>query len=144
MKKYPTLYFTIAPEDAKEKADIQVKNDGGEKIYPNSDGSYSFIEDGTYNWTVTSEGYWTESKTFEVKEEADKNVEFREALEMSPTYPVKFEFVSDKPQNQTIEVLTEDGETVEPSDCLLYTSGGRRRGSGRCSDGHRSPACLWH
>ncbi|WP_276901161.1 carboxypeptidase regulatory-like domain-containing protein [Blautia hydrogenotrophica] len=120
MKKYPTLYFTIAPEDAKEKADIQVKNAGGEKIYPNSDGSYSFIEDGTYNWTVTSEGYWTESKTFEVKEEADKNVEFREALEMSPTYPVKFEFVSDKPQNQTIEVLTEDGETVEPSEDLTY------------------------
>ena len=97
-----------------------VKAAGGEKIYPNSDGSYSFIEDGTYNWTVTSEGYWTESKTFEVKEEADKNVEFREALEMSPTYPVKFEFVSDKPQNQTIEVLTEDGETVEPSEDLTY------------------------
>lgn len=120
MKKYPSLTFNISPEDAKNRADIQVKYAGGDKVYPNSDGSYSFTEDGEYNWTVTSEGYWTESKTFQVTEEANKNVEFNETLTMSPTYQVSFAFESDKPQNQTIKVLTEDGEEVEAADELTY------------------------
>lgn len=97
-------------------ASVTVKDGNGNVIAPAQDKTY-VLEEGTYHYTVSADGYISKGADFAVSKEASITVELEKEDVKPETYSVTF---TTTPADATVTVKDADGNVVAPKEGKTY------------------------
>lgn len=115
VKPEPAVYkvsFATTPENA-----VVVVKDGSGKVMAPAEGKTYTLEEGSYSYTVSAEGYVAKTADFKVSEAASIKVELEKETVKPVTYKVTF---ATTPENAAVVVKDIQGNVVAPAEGKTY------------------------